>query len=206
VGRPGWGGFPHRAPLLRLFRGRGARLGFGAKRGPLWGSEAGWGRPTGVLLPDRGALRGSGTQPGRPAQESLPSRGPLPGRKESLPGENPPKNACRGENPPKKAHRRKPRPGGPGRTVARHYGHFETRPRVARVAATLVDWLATRSPRELAVLLSRRPEARQAPLPRDLTEVAERLGSATAVTSTLHRLPLPALQLIELLQLFGPDG
>lgn len=71
------------------------------------------------------------------------------------------------------------------------------------MTATLADWLASRSAGQLADLLSRRPEVLVAPAPRDLVELADRL--AASVAPVLYTLPLPALQLIELLQLLGPD-
>jgi hypothetical protein len=73
------------------------------------------------------------------------------------------------------------------------------------VAATLTDFLGTRSPEQIAAILAARPDATVPPVPRDLSELAERLEIFSSVATAFHQLPAPAVQLVEVLQLLGPD-
>lgn len=77
---------------------------------------------------------------------------------------------------------------------------------VGTVAVPLTEWLGTRSPAQLAALLTARPDAAAPPVPRHLRELAERLDIVSSVGDALHRLPAPALQVIEVLQLLGPGA
>jgi hypothetical protein len=70
----------------------------------------------------------------------------------------------------------------------------------------LAQWLGTRTPAQLAALLTARPDATLAPAPRHLGELADRLATFHSVAGALQRLPLPAIQLIEVLQLLGPTA
>jgi hypothetical protein len=74
------------------------------------------------------------------------------------------------------------------------------------VAVTLTEWLSTRTPRQLADLLAARPDATSPPVPRHLTELAERLEIFHSVARATHELPKPAVQAIEVLQLLGPGA
>ncbi|GAA3283078.1 hypothetical protein Dvina_48455 [Dactylosporangium vinaceum] len=67
----------------------------------------------------------------------------------------------------------------------------------------LVRWLQGLGPHELGEVLRRRPDALVAPSPGDLTQLAARLSTRTAVTEVLATLPLPALQVIEALARLG---
>jgi hypothetical protein len=71
------------------------------------------------------------------------------------------------------------------------------------VASKLGTWLATLSPDQLAGILARRPDALAAPAPQTLGELAGRLQSRPSVSAALHGLPLPAVQLIEVLGSLG---
>ena len=74
------------------------------------------------------------------------------------------------------------------------------------MAATLTQWLNSRTPAQLAELLAARPDATTAPVPRHLGELAERLEIFHSVAAAVHQLPRPALQVIEVLQLLGPGA
>ncbi|HYN97808.1 MAG TPA: hypothetical protein VES42_28545, partial [Pilimelia sp.] len=71
------------------------------------------------------------------------------------------------------------------------------------MASPLARWLATLDEGHLAEILRRRPEALAAPAPTDLAELADRLQQRGPVTAALAGLPLPAIQLIEVIQAFG---
>ncbi|MGH4022546.1 MAG: helicase-associated domain-containing protein [Pseudonocardiaceae bacterium] len=58
---------------------------------------------------------------------------------------------------------------------------------------------------ELTALLSARPDVLAAPAPRSVDELALRLDSDHSVRAALHHLPMPAVQLAEVLQALG-DG
>ncbi|GAA4161225.1 helicase-associated domain-containing protein [Phytohabitans flavus] len=64
-------------------------------------------------------------------------------------------------------------------------------------------WLAGLSPDELAAILTRRPEALDRPQVSSLSALAGRLQDPDAVMMTAGALPLPALQVVEVLQAFG---
>jgi hypothetical protein len=86
------------------------------------------------------------------------------------------------------------------------------------VASTLSRWLRTLDAPGLARLLTRRPEALTAPLPRTLGELAGRLQGRFGVLEAFGSVPLPALQVLEtvraydcrtradLVALLGEDG
>jgi hypothetical protein len=76
---------------------------------------------------------------------------------------------------------------------------------VSDVVLTLTDWLARLSQAALAGLLARRSDT-VTPPPRHLGELANRLQEPESVAHALHQLPMPALEVIEVLQLLGPDG
>ncbi|WP_433610549.1 hypothetical protein ACQP2P_41595 [Dactylosporangium sp. CA-139114] len=67
----------------------------------------------------------------------------------------------------------------------------------------LVRWLRGLDASELGELLRRRPDALTAPSPGDLTALAARLSTRTAVADVVATLPLPALQVIEALAGLG---
>ncbi|WP_433080374.1 hypothetical protein ACQP1P_42920 [Dactylosporangium sp. CA-052675] len=67
----------------------------------------------------------------------------------------------------------------------------------------LVRWLQGLDASELGELLRRRPDALTAPAPGDLTALAARLSTRTAVADVVATLPLPALQVIEALAGLG---
>ncbi|MER7275550.1 hypothetical protein ABT369_13915 [Dactylosporangium sp. NPDC000244] len=67
----------------------------------------------------------------------------------------------------------------------------------------LVRWLQGLDASELGELLRRRPDALTAPSPGDLTALAARLSTRTAVTDVVATLPLPALQVLETLAALG---
>jgi hypothetical protein len=71
------------------------------------------------------------------------------------------------------------------------------------VTSPLVRWLASLPVDELAAVLARRPEALDRPPPSSLTGLAGRLQDPDAVMMTAGTLPLPALQVVEVLQAFG---
>ncbi len=71
------------------------------------------------------------------------------------------------------------------------------------MTSSLATWLAGHSAADLARLLERRPEVTAAPHPRDLVELAYRLESPYGVSAAFQRLPLPCVQLIEVLLGFG---
>ena len=73
------------------------------------------------------------------------------------------------------------------------------------MAATLVEFLATRSPAQIAAILTTRPDTAVPPVPRNLADLAERLEIFSSVATAVHLLPAPGLQVIEVLQLLGPD-
>lgn len=70
---------------------------------------------------------------------------------------------------------------------------------------SLLQLLTSLDEQGMARLLSARPEAVMAPVPADLSELAERLASPAAVGAAVKRLPLPALQLLEATQAVGDD-
>ncbi|MEU7869582.1 hypothetical protein [Dactylosporangium sp. NPDC049140] len=67
----------------------------------------------------------------------------------------------------------------------------------------LVRWLQDLEARELGEVLRRRPDALTAPSPGDLTALAARLSTRTAIADVVATLPLPALQVIEALAQLG---
>ncbi|MFI5914529.1 hypothetical protein [Dactylosporangium sp. NPDC051541] len=67
----------------------------------------------------------------------------------------------------------------------------------------LVRWLQGLEGRELGEVLRRRPDALVTPSPGDLTQLAARLSTRTAIAEVLNTLPLPALQVIETLARLG---
>jgi hypothetical protein len=71
------------------------------------------------------------------------------------------------------------------------------------VASKLGTWLGTLGPERLAEILTRRPDAAYQPLPRNLSELAERLQNRMSVAAAFNGLPRPAVQLIEAMQAFG---
>ncbi|MDQ7904847.1 helicase-associated domain-containing protein [Phytohabitans sp. ZYX-F-186] len=71
------------------------------------------------------------------------------------------------------------------------------------MTSPLVRWLASLSTGELAAVLARRPEALDRPQVSSLSGLAGRLQDPDAVMMTAGALPLPALQLVEVLQAFG---
>jgi len=77
---------------------------------------------------------------------------------------------------------------------------------VSAVARTLREWLAAQPVDALTGLLGRRPDAVAPPTPQHLAELADRLQTPASVTRAVQELPLPGLQIIEVLQLLGPDG
>ncbi|BCB85014.1 hypothetical protein Psuf_023270 [Phytohabitans suffuscus] len=66
-------------------------------------------------------------------------------------------------------------------------------------------WLAGISADDLAAVLSRRPEALDRPQVSSLTDLASRLQDPDAVMMTAGTLPLPALQVVEVLQALGSE-
>ncbi|QSB15633.1 helicase-associated domain-containing protein [Natronosporangium hydrolyticum] len=74
------------------------------------------------------------------------------------------------------------------------------------MAATFADWLCSRSPAQLTTLLTHRPEGSLPPAPTNLLELADRLAHPSTVAAALRRLPTPAIQVVEVLQLLEPDG
>ncbi len=69
-----------------------------------------------------------------------------------------------------------------------------------------VGWLRSLGPEGLARLLERRPEGCLPPVPRALSELAERLAEPAAVVALLRRLELPVVQVIEALTALGGVG
>lgn len=74
------------------------------------------------------------------------------------------------------------------------------------MAVTLTEFLGSRSPEQIAAILTARPDATVPPVPRHLPELAERLEIFHSVAAAVHLLPAPALQVIEVLQLLGPGA
>jgi hypothetical protein len=74
------------------------------------------------------------------------------------------------------------------------------------VSVTLAEALATRSPDQIAAILTARPDVTVPPVPRNLPELAERLEIFHSVAIAVRQLPAPALQVIEVLQLLGPGA
>lgn len=74
------------------------------------------------------------------------------------------------------------------------------------MASTLGTWLAGLPADRLAEILTRRPDALAQPVPGTLRELADRLQSRPSVGAAFHGLPLPAVQVIEALQSFGPPA
>lgn len=70
------------------------------------------------------------------------------------------------------------------------------------MGSSLVRWLAALNTDRLAEVLARRPDCLTPP-PRDLSELARRLQARDSVTIALQGLPLPAVQLVEVLQSIG---
>jgi hypothetical protein len=66
----------------------------------------------------------------------------------------------------------------------------------------LVRWLATLDAPQLAEVLVRRPDTLTPP-PRTLSELAGRLQARDSVSLAFHGLPLPAVQVVEVMQSFG---
>lgn len=74
------------------------------------------------------------------------------------------------------------------------------------VAVSLTQWLETRTPEQLAEILRHRPETTDPPPPpADLRVLAGRLATFGPVAAAAHRLPAPAIEVIEVLQLLGPE-
>jgi hypothetical protein len=71
------------------------------------------------------------------------------------------------------------------------------------VGSPLVAWLFTLDADRLAAILLRRPEAIGSPPVRSLSALADRLQSRNSVTVAFRALPLPAAQLVEVLQSIG---
>ncbi|HEU4425334.1 MAG TPA: helicase-associated domain-containing protein [Pilimelia sp.] len=71
------------------------------------------------------------------------------------------------------------------------------------MASPLSRWLATLDVDRLVELLVRRPETLASPTVTDLSELAARLQERHHVSAALHALPLPAVQVIEVIQAFG---
>lgn len=71
------------------------------------------------------------------------------------------------------------------------------------MASNLGVWLASMSADQLAQILTRRPDVLAHPVPRTLAELADRLESLPSVRAAVHRLPLPAVQLIEAIHAHG---
>jgi hypothetical protein len=74
------------------------------------------------------------------------------------------------------------------------------------VASTLTRWLAGRSAADLAVMLRRRPDVLVGPPPPDLGDLARRLQSRPSVALALQSVPLPLVQLIEIIEGYGRDS
>ncbi|GLH95853.1 hypothetical protein Pa4123_11250 [Phytohabitans aurantiacus] len=74
------------------------------------------------------------------------------------------------------------------------------------VASPLVRWLATLDAGELEAILTRRPDTMAAPAVTSLAELAGRLQDGESVSVAIGTLPRPALQLIEVMQAFGPPA
>src|SRR5256885_16168047 len=72
--------------------------------------------------------------------------------------------------------------------------------------STLVRWLATLPPDDLAGVLARRPETRTPPVPGNLVELADRLSLRGPVAELLGVVPEPALQVLEAWQALAVDG
>ena len=72
-------------------------------------------------------------------------------------------------------------------------------------SGTLADFLATRSPEQLAGILRRRPDADWGAPVADLTDLAERLGGAVSLDRALQRVPEPGLQLCHGVVALGPS-
>jgi hypothetical protein len=71
------------------------------------------------------------------------------------------------------------------------------------VGSPLVRWLATLDGDGLAEILLRRPETLAAPCPGSLTGLAARLQERRHAIAALRELPLPAVQLVEVIQACG---
>jgi len=74
------------------------------------------------------------------------------------------------------------------------------------VTSTLPSWLATRSESELAGILARRPDTLSPDPPDDLDELAERLHHTFSIGDVLAGLPLPCVELLEVVLAFGTGG
>jgi hypothetical protein len=72
------------------------------------------------------------------------------------------------------------------------------------VTSTLARWLALRSQDDLAEILVRRPEAIGGQPPRNLGDLAARLQTQHSLAALMRELPLPCLELLETLVVFGP--
>jgi hypothetical protein len=72
------------------------------------------------------------------------------------------------------------------------------------VAVSLTRWLGSRTPGQLAEILRHRPEATTPP-PAHLRALAGRLAAFGPVSAAAHRLPTPAIEVIEVLQLLGHE-
>ncbi|GAA4681076.1 helicase-associated domain-containing protein [Phytohabitans rumicis] len=71
------------------------------------------------------------------------------------------------------------------------------------MTSPLVRWLASLPAEDLAAILTRRPDVLSGPPMSSLTGLAGRLQDTEAVVAAAGGLPLPALQLIEVIQAFG---
>jgi hypothetical protein len=74
------------------------------------------------------------------------------------------------------------------------------------VTVTLTQWLGSRTPGQVASILATRPDAVAPPVPCQLGELAERLEIFSSVAEAVQRLPAPAVQVVEVLQLLGPGA
>jgi len=74
------------------------------------------------------------------------------------------------------------------------------------VTSTLTEWLAARTEDELAAIIQRRPDALEPFPPDDLDALADRLHYPHSVRTVLMTMPVPGLQLIQTLLVFGAGG
>lgn len=68
----------------------------------------------------------------------------------------------------------------------------------------LTDWLAGRSPAQLAEVLQNRPDARWGAPLRGIEDLAARLARPASVAEAITRLPLPGVELLHALAALGP--
>lgn len=72
-----------------------------------------------------------------------------------------------------------------------------------KAPSALTRWLRSLDAERLTALLTARPDATAAPQPRTLGELSQRLNSDHSVRLALHRVPVPGIQLLEVLQALG---